>query len=111
MLSWTSYLIIAEISTISNMYASGNRPTVECHYHLIIIAFDPMSCTAVASEEFQNEFQNIVCILLLEITVLNAQVSPRGDTCLQVCALYKIELQTSVVTIIRKTGVDQTSEF
>ena len=89
------------------MYVSGNRPTVECHYHLIIIAFDLMSCTAVASEEFQN----IVCILLLEITVLNAQVSPRGDTCLQVCALYKIELQTSVVTIIRKTCVDQTSEF
>ena len=78
MLSWTSYLIIAEISTISNMlgalymYVSGNRPTVECHYHLIIIAFDPLSCTAVASEEFQN----IVCILLMEITVLNAQVSP-----------------------------------
>ena len=89
------------------MYVSGNRPTVEYHYHLIIIAFDPMSCTAVASEEFQN----IVCILLLEITVLNVQVSPLGDTCLQVCALHKIELQTSVVTIIRKTGVDQTSEF
>ena len=89
------------------MYVSGNRPTVECHYHLIIIAFDLMSCTAVASEEFQN----IDSILLLEITVLNAQVSPRGDTCLQVCALYKTELQTSVVTIIRKTGVDQTSQF
>ena len=46
-----------------------------------------------------SEFTDIACILLPEMTVMYAQVSPQGDTCLKVCALYKIGLQISIIII------------
>ena len=45
--------------------------------------------SAVAS----SEFTDIACILLPEMTVMYAQVSPQGDTYLQVYAFYKIGLK------------------
>ena len=45
------------------------------------------------------------------MTVLYAQVSPQGDTCLQVCALYKIGLKISTIIIIGNIILDTTSGF
>ena len=66
-----------------------------------------MSGSAVAS----SEFTDIACILLPEMTVLYAQVSPQGDTCLQVCALYKIGLKTSIIITTVAIVLDTTSGF